>query len=514
MKQFAPFAYWVCVMAEIRTVAVIGAGAMGRGIAQVAAQGGYQVLIFDAAAGAAQAGIAAVAGQLGQLVDKGRISADDAKAASARLTAAGSLADLAPADLAIEAVVEDLVIKRQLFTALEDLLSPQAILATNTSSIRIASIAAACRHKSRVAGMHFFNPVPVMKLVEVIGAPDTDPAVLERLTEVGRRMGRVPVAVKDGPGFLVNLGGRAYTTEALRIYHEGSATPAQVDAIMRDACGFKLGPFELLDLTGLDVNFPVSMIIYDGFFQDRRLTTSPIHQAMRESGRLGRKTGQGFYAYDAAGKKLPGQEGDADAPINAAPASRVAVVADHQGLLAACLTAAGAALVDDDGQVPLLAAPLGEDCANLAHRLKLDHRRLVAVDPTTIGPHRLTVMTAPGADPAIRAAVIARLAQTGAKVTAIRDSVGFVAQRIRAMIANLGCEMAQTGVAPVADIDMGMELGLNYPQGPLKLAEMIGPSTVLTTLTGLQALTGDDRYRPSAWLRRRAQLGLPIHTAD
>jgi 3-hydroxybutyryl-CoA dehydrogenase len=280
---------------------------------------------------------------------------------------------------------------------------------------------------------------------------------------------------------------------------------------MRDTGAFRMGPFELMDLTGIDVNFPVRMIIYNGYFQDRRLTTSPLHEIMCESGRLGRKTGGGFYQYGSDGKMIA-ENADAD---TSGPAAETVFVADESQKLADLAKEAGAKIIDaDDGESPILCAPLGEDCTAVAARLGIDHTRLVAVDLSGNIARRLTLMQAPGADAAIAAAVAARLAQTGAAITLIKDSPGFIAQRIRTMVANLGCEMAQIGVAAPADIDTAMKLGLNYPQGPLELAEEMGVRDTLTILANLQAITGDDRYRPSQWLRRRAVLDLSIHTPD
>lgn len=492
-------------------VGIVGAGAMGRGIAQVAATGGMRAVIFDTAPGAADAAIGFVAGMLERAAEKGRMTAPEAAAAAGRLTAVADLSDLAAADLVVEAVVEDVAVKREIFARLAALVGPEAVLASNTSSIRIAGIAAGSPAAPRIAGMHFFNPVPLMKLVEVIAAPETSPATVEALLAIGRRMGRVPVAVKDSPGFLVNLGGRAFVTEGLRIVSEGVAEPAQVDAVMRDAWGYRMGPFELMDLTGIDVNFPVSRIVYEGYFHDRRLATQPLHEAMNMAGRLGRKTGAGFYDYDADGTKLAPP---ADAP-GTGPAAPVLVLAEPDEELAALCRDAGARVVAaDDGQAPIVAAPLGEDATALATRLELDPRRLVALDLLSNPARRLTVMVAPGADPAVLDAVVARFAQPDRPVTAIKDSPGFIGQRIQAMVANLGCEMAQARIATPEDIDKGMELGLNYPSGPLKLADRIGPEMVLAILETLQAITGDDRYRPALWLRRRALLGLSALTPD
>ncbi|MDA0260601.1 MAG: 3-hydroxyacyl-CoA dehydrogenase [Proteobacteria bacterium] len=492
------------------TMGVVGAGAMGRGIAQVAAVGGINTVIFDTMAGVAENAVGFIDKMLGRQIEKGQLEEAAAAAAMQRLVRADDLNDLASCDVVVEAVVEDLDAKQSLFRELETIVRPNAILASNTSSLRIASIASACEHRSRVGGLHFFNPVPLMKLVEVVRAPDTADDVVAALCTLGERMGRTAVIVRDGPGFLVNFGGRAYYTEGLRIVHEQSATPAQIDAVMRDCCGFRMGPFELMDLTGVDVNFPASSIIYNGYFHDRRIATTPLHESLFASGRLGRKTRSGYYSYDENGVKIGA---DADAKSSAEPATAVALAEPDQ-VLADFLTETGARIVQDDGTVPIIAAPLGEDCTAVASRTGIDHQRLVAIDLSADATSRITVMTAPGANLAVRDQVIARLAVSGRAVTAIHDSAGFISQRIRAMVANLGCEIAQLGIASPNDVNTAMRLGLNYPQGPIDLADQMGPATLLAILSNLQAITGDDRYRPSQWLRRRALLGLAAGTPD
>lgn len=496
---------------SIEIVGVVGAGAMGRGIAQVAMTGGMQVLLFDAVAGAAARARDAINAQFDQLVGKGRMGAPEAEAAKGRLTLADRLEALAPADLVVEAIVENLPMKQEVFRQLESIVRPDCLLASNTSSLRIASIASVCGERGRVGGLHFFNPVPLMKLVEVIRAPGTSDATIAALTEAGQRMGRTPIVVQDSPGFLVNLGGRAYTQEALRIVSEGVATPAQVDAVMRDGWGFRMGPFELMDLTGIDVNFPVSQIVHEGYFYDRRLATSPLHQLLKESGQFGRKTRRGFFEYDTNGQSLAESP---DSVSDASPASRI-VLAEQDDALGELLRSFGFEVSTfDDGDGPILCAPLGEDCSSYAARLGLDHRRLFGLDIAGKLDKRVTLMRPPGARPDLLDGVVAGLQKAGRAVTAICDSPGFIGQRIAAMVANLGCEMAQIRIAKPEDIDKAMTLGLNYPFGPLALADAMGVETVHTIMTQLQVITGDDRYRPSLWLRRRALLGLSALTDD
>lgn len=486
-------------------IAVIGAGAMGQGIVQVSVQGGMPVYIFDLKEGGADAAKAAIKKRLERLVEKERISQEACQSAVALMHPVASLEEVADADLVVEAVFENLEVKRELFSKLEAVVSKHAIIASNTSSIPIASIASACSHPERVAGLHFFNPVPLMKLVEVIVSAATSQATIETLVAIGKQMTRTPVVVKDSPGFLVNMGGRAFTTEGLAIYQDRVASPEQIDAIMRDCHGFRMGPFELMDLTGIDVNYPVSQIIYNGFMQDARLRTSFLHKAMVDAGRLGRKTGQGWFTYEE-GKMLNAPSPDYIPQGTAGP---VAVASDSTELAALCKEL-GLELVADDGACPLLAAPIGTDATETALKLGVDSRRLVCIDPVGSLEKRVVLMMAPGADSQAADKVAAGIIANGRAATFIRDSAGFVGQRLAAMVSNLGCFMADIGLASPADIDTAMRLGLNYPKGPLEIADHLGVDTVFTIMQEMHNISGDDRYRPSLWLRRHARLGLSI----
>lgn len=493
---------------KVNTVGIVGAGAMGGGIAQVAATGGMDVRIYDSREGAAADACERIAGQLQKRADAGKLDAAVVAEVKARLHPVSELAEFAGCDLVVEAIVEDVEIKRQLFQELESVVGDDTILASNTSSIPIGVLAAACRRRERIAGLHFFNPVPLMKLVEVIPGPDTADAVIACLVETGKRMGRVPVRVRDTPGFLVNFGGRAYPTEGLAVLQEGVATPAQIDAIMRDAYGFRMGPFELMDLTGVDVNYPVTRLIHESQSYDPRMRTTPLHRYMLDTRQLGRKTGRGFYDY-AEGAEKP----SADTTTEAAAAAQV-FVHGRDPVLDALVAATGVRrLAEDDGVSPILVSLRGDDCSAYAAANRLDHRRIVAIDTLGGTEIRLTLMCAPGVSVECRDSVVA-LFQPLRKVTLVNDSPGFVGQRIVAMVANLGCEMAQMRIASPEDIDCALRLGLNYPKGPIEFADALGCSTLFDILNRLQALTGDDRYRPSSWLRRRAQLGLPAVTPE
>jgi 3-hydroxybutyryl-CoA dehydrogenase len=453
------------------------------------------VVLFDLDAAALAKAGEDIASRIVRMVEKGQLPAEAVEDARGRLTLAASLSDFATCDVVVEAIVERLEPKQALFAELEGIVGPQAVLASNTSSLSIAAIAKRCRDRSRVCGLHFFNPVPLMKLVEVVVAPMTSEATTARAKALSQVLGKVAVTVKDGPGFLVNLQGRAYVTEALALVHERVADPATVDRIMRGGAGFRMGPFELMDLTGIDVNYPVSTYIHQGYHYDPRLKTTPLHALMADAGLFGRKTGRGFHDYSegAAAYAAPEPSGLQIRPRFAEPSPHWALLGDVEA-----------------GEDIALVAPLGEDCAGACHRLGLDPKATVAIDFTGAGSKHLTVMAAVGGD-AAAAAVGDWLRGLGFAVEVIADSPGFVLQRVLAMIANLGCELAQTGVGAPADIDTAMKLAQNYPKGPLEWAEWLGLARCLEIMRQLQAVTGSDRYRPSLWLRRRALLGLSVY---
>jgi 3-hydroxybutyryl-CoA dehydrogenase len=492
---------------QIQTVAVVGTGIMGAGIAQVFAGAGYKVLLYDQSAAFATKALKDIEARFYRQVEKGSLTDLQASEAIRRLHAIEAIEDLAPAQLVIEAIVEHIGVKRELFSRLEDIVTPHAILASNTSSLSIAAIGRDLSRRDRVCGMHFFNPVPLMKLVEVIPGPFTAIAVTESLVSLTRAIGKTPVVAKDGPGFLVNLGGRAYTTEGLHIEYETIAKHDQIDRIMRASLGFRMGPFELLDLTGIDVNLPVTHFIHQGHQSDPRLKTTPRHERLFEAGRFGKKVGIGFYDYNASEPvSEPRKPLDVTIPVRVC----VPLTEPHLDLL---LRDAGVEVVDDDSEAPILISPLGDDATTIAWRHACDPHRVVAIDFTGADRKFLTVMTPPVQSKVLEP-VVALLRSIGYQLEIISDSTGFVAQRIAAMIVNLGCEMAQTGVGSPADIDAAMRLGLNYPMGPLELGDAIGAANVLKTLENIQAITGSDRYRPSAWLRRRALLALSLKTTD
>ena len=496
-------------------IAVVGTGAMGRGIAQIAAQAGIAVLMHDAAPGAAQKACDALRATFETLAQKGKLGADDARRASARLRVVERLDELAPAALVVEAIVEDLAAKRTLFADLERVVGEACVLATNTSSLSVTAIAAGCAQPARVVGFHFFNPVPLMKIVEVIDGVRGAREVGDAMMALARRMGHLPVRAKDTPGFIVNHAGRGFGTEALRLLGENVAPPHVIDAVLREQAGFRLGPFELLDLTGLDVSVPVMESIYHQYFEEPRFRPSPLAAQRRAAGLFGRKTGEGYYRY-VDGRAVP----VADAPV---PETRPQSVwlSDARPALAARARELLATLgsVPEVGDRPSAAAlcivtPLGEDVSHCCVCESLDATRTVGLDMLFSNERHRSLMLSPLTDAAARDAAHGLLAGDKARVSVLRDSAGLVAQRVVATIVNIACDIAQQGIAAPDDIDRAVTLGLGYPQGPLAWGDKLGAQTVLAVLANMLALSGDPRYRASPWLRRRAALGVSLLTPE
>jgi 3-hydroxybutyryl-CoA dehydrogenase len=498
------------------TLGIAGAGAMGRGIAQIAAQAGIRVLLFDLAPGAAASARDTIASTLTGLAAKGKLSAEAATAAAARIEPAAAPEAFAACQVVIEAIVEKLEAKRDLLRSLEAIVGEDCILASNTSSLSVTEIAAALERPGRVAGYHFFNPVPLMKVVEVVDALLTEPWVGEALAQLAHRMGHAPVRAKDTPGFIVNHAGRGYVTEALRLLGENVAEFHVLDAILRDAGGFRMGPFELLDLTGLDVSHPVMESIYRQYYEEPRYRPSALAAQRLAGGLLGRKSGRGFYAYeDGRQQAFPAAA--------AAPAARPETVwisrarpelADRIGALVAKLGGRlGKSQSPQDGDL-IVVTPLGEDASACAAREGLDPARTVAIDALFGLDKRRTLMTTPLTTPAARDAAHGLFAADEVPVSVVRDSAGLVAQRVVAHIVNIGCDIAQQAIATPEDIDRAVRLGLGYPKGPLALGDAVGARTVLAILENLQQTSGDPRYRPSPWLKRRALLGASLLTPE
>ena len=491
---------------------------MGRGIAQIAAQAGSDVILYDTQPAAIAAAKHALIQQWARQQEKGRMDAATAQACESHLHAAASLQDLADCELVVEAIVERIDAKTALFAELEAIVSPQTILASNTSSLSITAIAAGLQHPQRVAGYHFFNPVPVMKVVEVIAGLKTDASVCDRLSEYARQMGHTPVTAQDTPGFIVNHAGRGYGTEALRVASEGVADFATIDRILRDQAGFKLGPFELLDLTALDVSHPVMESIYHQYYEEPRYRPSVITAQRLAAGVVGRKVGEGFYRYENNVAQLPPEPPVPQ--VSDMPAVWLSPRAARRAELLQLLKDLGAKI--ETGQSPsatalTLVAPLGFDVTTVAVVERLDPARTVGIDMLIedAATKRRVIATNPATRADIRDAAHALFARDGKAVSVIRDSGGFVTQRVVAHIVNIAADICQQRICSPADLETAVTLGLGYPLGPLAMGNRYGPTNVLEVLFNLQTVYGDPRYRPSPWLRRRGAIGLSLlHEED
>lgn len=486
---------------------------MGRGIAQIAAQAGSTVQLMDAQTGAAAKAREAICNQWDRLVEKGRLDAALAAGHKDRLLLASTLADLAGCDLVVEAIVERLDVKQALFAELEALLPTHTALASNTSSLSVTAIAAALKHPERLAGFHFFNPVPLMKVVEVIAGLKTSPAVCEGLSQYARQMGHTPVQAQDTPGFIVNHAGRGFGTEALRIVSEGIADFATVDRILRDQAGFKLGPFELMDLTALDVSHPVMESIYHQYYEEARYRPSVITAQRLAGGMLGRKTGEGFYRYVDGAMQVPPEPPVPQ--VTEIPPVWVSPRASRRSELLQLLKNLGAKIETGASASPqalMLVAPLGFDITTVAVVERLDPARTIGIDMLIddAATKRRVLATNPATRTDMRDAAHALFARDGKAVSVIRDSGGFVTQRVVAAIVNIASDICQQGICSPKDLETAVTLGLGYPMGPLAMGDRYGPTNVLEVLFNMQTVYGDQRYRPSPWLRRRGAIGLSL----
>ncbi|MFP5398999.1 MAG: 3-hydroxyacyl-CoA dehydrogenase [Gammaproteobacteria bacterium] len=497
-------------------VLVVGAGIMGAGIAQVAALAGHPVRLHDARDGAAADAKSKLAATFDGLVAKGKLDAGQAEAALARLQPVAALDAAADARLVVEAIVEQLDAKRALLRQIEGIVGADAVLATNTSSISVTAIANGLAHPGRLVGMHFFNPVPLMKLVEVVSGLHSDAAVAQAVFELARAWGKVPVHAKSTPGFIVNRIARPYYAETLALLLEQAATPQVLDACLR-AAGFRMGPCELMDLIGHDTNFAVTCSVYEANFQDKRYAPSLVQKEMVDGGLFGRKSGRGFYRYggDAAGAPaLP-------VAVHEAPATAREVVVHGEGAIADALEQAATRALTAQGWGP--AREQGSGWTGIA----VDGARLVLTDGRTAGElaaatgyndlvvfdRPLQLPWAPGsalafaaaerASAAWRTQAPAWLAAMGLAPLPVADVPGLVVARTVAMLVNEAADAVLQGVCTPEGADAAMKLGVNYPVGPFEWLARWDVRGVVALIDALDATYRGERYRVSPWLRRR-----------
>jgi 3-hydroxybutyryl-CoA dehydrogenase len=496
-------------------VLVVGAGIMGSGIAQVAALAGHPVCWLDARAGAADAARRQLAEALAALAAKGKLPASLVDAALQRIRPVDTLADAAAASVVVEAIVEDLAAKRALFAALENTVGAATVLATNTSSISVTAIANGLRRPQRLVGMHFFNPVPQMRLVEVVSGLQTAPEVAGAVFELARAWGKLPVHARSTPGFIVNRIARPYYAEALALLLERAATPAVIDACHR-AAGFRMGPCELMDLIGHDTNFAVTNSVFEANFYDKRYAPSPLQREMVDGGLLGRKSGRGFYRHPDGNPALP-------VAVFPAPASAREVTVHGSGAIADQLEAAATQALAAQGWGPARQAGSGwTGVAVDGARLVLGTGRCAGELAATLGTPDVAVFdrpmqvpTAPGsalayavaegASAAWQAQAPAWLSALGFAPLAVADSPGLVVARTVAMLINEACDAVQQAVCTEDGADAAMKLGVNYPAGPFEWLARWSAAEVVALLDALDDHYRGERYRVSPALRRRAR---------
>ncbi|MCF6287852.1 MAG: 3-hydroxyacyl-CoA dehydrogenase [Proteobacteria bacterium] len=487
---------------KIQTIGVIGAGTMGIGIAEVAASKGQTVKLFDVNIEFAYSTKNTMSKRLSARVSRGKITPAQYNIIVANIEVVDSLEQLANCKLVIEAIVENLAIKQDLFKQLQDICSQDTLFASNTSSISITAIATVLQNPANMIGLHFFNPAPVMQLVEVIAGLHSSQQNLAIGVELCKFWHKTPVLAKSSPGFIVNKVARPFYGEALKMLQEQVASPEVIDAIML-AAGFRMGPFILMDLIGMDINLAVSQTVFKSMYYDPRYKPSLIQQEMVAANLLGKKTGQGFYKYDGS-----------DKPVVSFAKIKIIENLPEVNTLLANIQLQQAIRVDDCE----LMLSNGQTCKQRLQTNKAQH--ICHIDLTLDYKNCSIVhICFDDACPATtRNKIIALLQQhakaehatavhaTAVHATAVivgKDLPAQIAMRIVCMLINEAADAIENGVCSEQDVDIAMQKGVNYPIGLIAWAYKIGIKTVVDTLDNLHKWFGEDRYRVSPWLRKQ-----------
>ena len=559
----------VVVKTQTKVVGVIGSGTMGLGIVQVALLSGYQVRLYDVSQSALDAALRNLEKRLLRLVEKGRMVETEVQTLLERVTVSTELNVMKHAFVVIEAIPEKLSLKQELFAKLDNLCPSDTILASNTSSLSITVLGAATNRPHKVIGLHFFNPAPVMKLVEVIAGEDTSPETVQEMVSLAESLDKVPAICQDTPGFIVNRVARNFYGEALRIVAEGSASVEQVDALLTQCAGFRMGPFRLMDLIGIDVNLDVTKAVYNAYHQEPRYRPHALQSRMVESGRLGQKTGRGFYTYGSVTDNPAETTATADLLGSGKRGQRAVVIGDTavalhllQRLSHVCNKREDECgivypsrnqpwdLVNANWRADEVEAYLRKTkpevvFVSLADSPSCSRRMMQAIE-NAVSPETVLAVSLSGpsatkqaswlrfpkrvrgfnvvlplqreqaiewsrplqADSDVQDTILHEtFIELGFTPLEIRDGAGGVQMRVLSMVLNEAAEAIREKVASPEDVDVAMKLGTNYPHGPAAWTDVIGVPVVLSTLEALSAELGDDRYRPSPLLQQMVDAG-------
>jgi 3-hydroxybutyryl-CoA dehydrogenase len=496
------------VSLENTNVLIVGAGIMGSGIAQVAAQAGHAVMLFDAQPNAAITAKTKLANVFEKLVARGKFSEQESVQTLSMIEPIESLDEAANVGLVVEAIIEDIEIKRGLLQQLEGIVNKDCVLATNTSSISVTALANGMRHPERLVGMHFFNPVALMKLVEVVSGLQTSPAVAESIFKLAESWDKVAVNARSTPGFIVNRIARPFYAETLALLQEQAATPAVLDACLR-AAGFRMGPCELMDLIGHDTNFAVTCSVYAANFCDKRFTPSLLQQELVDGGLLGRKSGRGFYDYSQ-----PAEVAATEFVTPVALPSTDSLSVHGSGSIAGRFARV---LKEQDCEFERIESSDWCGLQVTAAQLRFTDGRPASQLGVDVAVFDLPLTDDTGSALAWSHAANASeqwiedaarwLTVFGFQPQRIEDAPGLVVARTIAMLINEAADAVQQGVCTEADANTAMKLGVNYPAGPFEWLANWDAKAVLELLDRMDSYYRGERYRVSPWLRRQAWLG-------
>ena len=494
---------------EIREVAVVGLGTMGAGIAEVFARAGLRVVAIEADEAALNRGLSILDGSLGRAVRRGRLTSQEQDEIRGRVTPAGGFDEAAGADLAIEVVPEQLEIKRRVFAELDRVCRPDAILATNTSSLSVTDIAAPTRHPGRVVGLHFFNPAPVMRLVEVVGTVLAADGVQAAAADLARRLGKTPVQVGDRAGFVANALLLPYLNHAVTLLETGFASRADIDAAATAGLGLPMGPLALLDLIGLDTALSIMEVLREEF-GGPRYTPAPLLRRLVAAGRTGRKSGRGLYEY-ADGRPITPVITDIPNNGLTPPPATVTLVgtgADLEGEFGAAAAAAGISITPDPGQPSDLVIIAAEPDSSVLAAALAAGRPQDTVGLYAGGGKLAELVITRLTSPAAAAAAEALAGRLGLSVVLAPDRPGFLAGTLLYPHLADAVRMVQDGYASAADVDTAMTLGCGYPKGPLELLDEAGPERAEAVLSAMFDAYGDPAFAPPPLLAEHAAAGL------